>query len=62
MKSELKGIKLTFFTADDTVKTYLKGSNKLNMNNEETKFIFQGNTLFGMMLTPAPLRMQIVSI
>lgn len=62
MKSEWKGIKLIFCTDDDTVKTYLKGSNKFNMNNEETKFIFQGNTFLGMMLTPAPLRMQIVSI
>lgn len=62
MKSEWKGIKLTFFTDSYTVKTYLKGSNKFNMNNEETKFIFQENTFFGMMLIPAPLRMQIVSI
>lgn len=44
------------------LKTYLKGSNKFNMNNKETQFIFQGNTLFGMMLIPAPLRMHIVSI
>lgn len=46
------------------LKTYLKCtcSNKFNMNNEETQFIFQVNTLFGMMLMPASLRMLSVSV
>lgn len=51
-----------FFTHDVTVKIFIKGSNKFNMNNEETQFIFQVNTLFGMVLTPASLRMPSVSI
>lgn len=34
-------------------KSYLKGRNEFNMYNEETQFIFQRNTLFGIMLMPA---------
>lgn len=48
-----KGIKLTFFTDDDTFKNTFKGSDKFNMNNEESRIKFQGNTLFGMMLMRA---------